>query len=128
MPVVTPAGVVGMTVMVSPMNSQVQLITDVSAAVGAMLQRGRVSGLLSGAGNGLCILKFLPVTSDLRRNDIVVTSGQDGVFPEGMQVGTVTREVHESEYYKSVEVKPSENFSMLQQVVFILKANKAVKK
>lgn len=123
MPVVTPTGVVGTTVMVGSISSQVQLITDPSAAVGAMLQRGRVSGLLSGAGNGLCILKFLPVTTDLRRDDVVLTSGQDGVFPEGMRLGIVTREIHESEYYKSVEVKPYENFSMLQQVVFILKAS-----
>lgn len=120
MPVITPVSVVGMTIQIAPQTSRVQLITDPSSSIGAMLQRERVSGILSGLGSDLAVLKFLPLRTTVRKDDIVVTSGQDRIFPEGLPIGKVTRFIAESQYYKSVEVIPFQNFSSLQEVVFLL--------
>jgi rod shape-determining protein MreC len=120
MPVITPVSIVGMTIQIAGRTSRVQLITDPSSSIGAMLQRERVSGILSGLGSDLAVLKFLPLRTAVHKDDIIVTSGQDGIFPEGLSIGKVTRFMNESQYYKSVEVIPFQNFSSLQEVVFLL--------
>jgi len=119
-PVLTPGGVLGITTFVSTHTSKVQLVTDPSSSIGAMLERGRVSGILAGAGGGLCILRFLPLTTDWKKEDAVITSGQDGIFPEGLPVGRVSREIHESEFYKSIEVIPFKTHSSLSEVVLLI--------
>jgi rod shape-determining protein MreC len=119
MPVTTPEGIVGMTILVTPHTSQVQLITDPSSAVAAMLQYNGVSGILVGIGGGLCVLKFLPLTTDIKAGDVIVTSGQDGIFPEGLPVGKITRQLSESQYYKSAEVMPYQNFRAIREVVIL---------
>jgi rod shape-determining protein MreC len=119
MPVVTPIGIVGMTIVVAPHASQAQLITDNASSTGAMLQTNGVSGLLVGTGRDVCILRFLPMTTEVKVNDVVVTSGQDGVFPESLPIGKVSRILQESEYYKSAEVIPFQNFHALKEVVLL---------
>ena len=115
-------GVVGMTVAVTPFTSQIQLITDPSASIGAMLQKNNVAGILSGLGNGRCILRFLPMTLTVAPGDIVVSSGQDALFPVGLSVGRVVRAVEESQYYHSAEIEPFQNFTSIREVVFITQA------
>jgi len=119
MPVITPQGIVGMTVVVSSISSKIQLITDVSSSIGAMLQQSRTAGILSGLGSGNCILRYLPLTTAFKKGDMVLTSGQDKIFPEGLPIGRINQPVYESEYYKSAEVIPLENFSLLNEVVFL---------
>jgi rod shape-determining protein MreC len=119
MPVVTPIGIVGMTIAVDLFTSKVQLVTDAGASVGAMLQKDRTAGILSGTGNGRCILRYLPINVNAKGGDLVVTSGQDGVFPEGLPVGRVGIEVKESPLYKSLEILPFQNVSSLAEVVFL---------
>jgi rod shape-determining protein MreC len=109
-----------MTIQVASGTSRIQLITDPSSSVGAMLKQEGVSGILSGLGGEICVLKFLPVRTNVKKDDVVVTSGQDGIFPEGLPIGKVTRLLKESEYYRSAEVVPLQNFSSLKEVVFLL--------
>ena len=120
LPVVTPEGIVGMTIQVDLFTSRILLITDASASFGAMLQNGRIAGILQGAGGGRCVLRFLPSGAVFKKGDLVVTSGQDKIFPEGLMVGRVAQSLHESEFYKSAEIAPFQNFSALDEVVFLL--------
>lgn len=120
MPLLSVDGIVGITVVVSPFTSQVQLITDPSSSVGAMLAKNRVAGILAGQGNGICRLRFLPLTVVLNQGDVVVTSGQDSIFPVGLPVGRVVGQVQESQYYKSAEVQPFQNYTSIREVIFLL--------
>lgn len=119
MPVVTPSGVVGMTIEASPFSAKVQLMSDVSSAIGAMLSRNNTAGILSGTGTELCVLKYLPLNADIKVGDPVVTSGQDGIFPEGFRIGKVTRIVKE-ELYVSAEVTPYQSSAALKEIVILL--------
>jgi rod shape-determining protein MreC len=47
--------------------------------------------VLAGAGNGLLELKFLPANADVEPDDVLVTSGLDGVYLPGLPVARVTR-------------------------------------
>ena len=119
MPVITPEGIVGITIYVDVISSKVLMITDASANIGAMLDRGRVAGILSGDGRNSCILKFLPINVDVKKGDLVVTSGQEGIFPEGLPIGRVLQLVNESTLYKTVEVVPFPNFTSVNEVLFL---------
>jgi rod shape-determining protein MreC len=119
MPVVTPDGVVGMTIFVDVLSAKVLMITDASASIGAMLEKGRVAGILNGDGLNSCILKFLPINSQIHKGDLVITSGQEGIFPEGLAVGRVLKEIKESTLYRSVEVVPFPNFTSVNEVLFL---------
>ncbi len=120
MPVVTPASVVGMTIEVSPFSSKVQLISDASSSIGAMLSRNSSAGILSGTGKSeLCLLKYLPLNADIKVGDPVITSGQDGIFPEGFPVGKVNRILKE-ELSVSAEVTPYQSSAALKEIVVLL--------
>jgi len=121
MPVVTPSGVVGMIIDVSPVSSKVQLMSDVSSSIGAMLSRNSTAGILSGTGTELCLLKYLPLNADIKVGDAVVTSGQDGIFPEGFPIGKVTKLVKE-ELYVSAEVTPYQSSAALKEIVVLLQS------
>ena len=122
MPVVTPEGIVGMTIFVDVLSSKVLMITDASASIGAMLEKGRVAGILNGDGRNSCILKFLPINVQVKKGDLVLTSGQEGIFPEGLAVGRVFQEVKESTLYRSFEVIPFPNFTSVNEVLFMKQA------
>ena len=119
MPVVTPEGIVGMTIFVDVLSAKVLMISDSSASIGAMLERGRVAGILNGDGLNSCVLKFLPINVDIKKGDLVLTSGQEGIFPEGLPVGRVLQEIKESTLYRSVEVVPFPNFTSVNEVLFL---------
>jgi rod shape-determining protein MreC len=119
MPVVTPSGVVGMIIDASPFSSKVQLMSDVSSSIGAMLSRNNTAGILSGTGTELCVLKYLPLNADIKVGDAVVTSGQDGIFPEGFPIGKVAKIVKE-ELYVSAEVTPYQSSAALKEIVVLL--------
>lgn len=120
MAVVTPDGVVGKTIQVGPTTSRVQLITDSASSIGVMLERTQIAGILAGNGQQACILRYLPMVSDVKTGDVVVTSGQDGIFPPGLPVGKVARILKESDLYKSTDIGLYQEFSSLRELVFIL--------
>ena len=97
--------------------------------VDAMVQRSRARGLLVGAsartklktGYFLTRLEYLRRVSDIHDNDIVVTSGLDGVFPPGLPVGTIHNITKSQDgIFKEAEVVPFENFQELQEVMVLL--------
>src|SRR5215218_3670345 len=93
MPVVTPEGIVGRVVGVGPWSSQVMLITDERAAAGAVIgQLGQSNALGSVRGlgeNGLLEMRYVSGLEEVSVGDYVVTTGQDGIYPPGLNVGTV---------------------------------------
>jgi rod shape-determining protein MreC len=116
--VVTPDGVVGKTIEASSLTAKAQLISDPSFSMGAMLERSGSAGILSGNGE-ICVLEFLPLTSDIKAGDPVIASGQDGIFPEGYPVGRVSR-IMKSQLSLSAEVTPYQNLASLKEIVVLL--------
>lgn len=90
MGVVSPLGVLGQIVDVTPDSSKVLLIEDVYSGVDVVVQRSRARGIVSGSMEGGPVLKYVKRSEDIQRGDRLVTSGLDGVFPKGLMVGTVT--------------------------------------
>jgi len=89
MAAVSPVGVVGQVVAVSPRNAKVLLITDPYSGVDVIVQRSRARGIVSGSLDDGPVMKYVKRSEDVREGDRLITSGLDGVFPKGLSVGTV---------------------------------------
>lgn len=114
-----PEGVVGRIVSVSGPYAKVQLLTDRSATVGGMIARTRRQGIARGAEEGLLTLHFVPLRSDVRVGDEVVTAGIDGIYPRGVPVGRVASVEDGDELFLRIEMTPTVEFSRLDHA-FVL--------
>jgi rod shape-determining protein MreC len=123
LPVVAPDGLVGRVVEVTPYMAKVQLITDPVSASGGLLQRTRVTGIVSGnLGAGLR-MRYLPLLADVAVGDEVVTSGMGGVFPKGIPVGRVTAVERKSgALFLEAVLQPKVDLGRLEEVLILMVA------
>jgi len=95
MPVVTAGGIVGRVITVGPWSSQVMLITDEKAGAGAVVGQLGQSGALGAVrgradlGVSLIEMRYVSGLEKVEVNDYVMTTGQDGIYPPGLNVGRV---------------------------------------
>lgn len=120
-PVVSSTGLVGRVVSTAPPWARVQILTDRSAAVGAMLERTRRQGVVRSGPEGL-EFDFLPLQAAVAIGDRVVTSGIDGIYPRGIPVGTVVAVEPGDELFLEVRLEPAIDFGRLDQVYLLARA------
>lgn len=89
-PVIDEAGVIGQVTQVFPFSAEVTLITDKNQAVPVLIQRTGQRSVTFGMGDGSLELKYIPANADVQVGDILVTSGLDGIYPDGLPVARVT--------------------------------------
>jgi rod shape-determining protein MreC len=119
MAVISPAGVVGRLILPSRRASKVQLLIDVNAAAGALIERTRVQGVVVGAGSGLLKMRYVPGTADVKTGDLVVTSGIDGIYPKGFVIGTIDHVAGSVGEYHEINVRPAVDFARLEEVLIV---------
>ncbi len=92
-PVIDESGVVGQITRVFPLSSEITLLTDREQAVAVQNVRTGVRGIAygnaAGGSAGQIDLRFMPSNVDVKKDDLLVTSGLDGVFPDGLPVARV---------------------------------------
>ncbi len=124
MPVVTPSGIVGRVVATSPWTAQVMLITDEKAAAGAVvgqLGASNALGSVRGLGdNGLVEMRYVSGLEKVEKGDYVLTTGQDGIYPPGLNVGEVV-DVKQgtSNIPHVIHIKPSARINQLSEVAVL---------
>jgi rod shape-determining protein MreC len=120
-PVVAPDGVVGRVVEVTPTAAKIQLITDPVSAAGGLIQRTRVTGIVSGnLGAGLKV-RYLPLLADVVVGDEVITSGMGGVFPKGVPLGRVTAvERRSGALFQEATLAPKVDLARLEEVLILM--------
>jgi rod shape-determining protein MreC len=90
-PVIDAQGVIGQVTRANPLSSEVTLVTDPNATVPIEIRRTGARTLAwGGSVPGTIELRFLPVVTDIREDDELVTSGLDGLFPPGIPVAKVS--------------------------------------
>lgn len=121
MAVVTEEGLAGRIISVGSRSSVVQLVTDSRSGVGARDQRSRETGIVEGRNDS--VMRFVPMNeeADLRKGDVIETSGLGGTVPPGVAIGRVS-EVRKraSGLARLIEVKPFVRFSRLDKVLIIV--------
>jgi len=120
-PVTTSRGLVGRLLDRQGSYARVQLVTDRASSVGAMIERTRRQGIIRGAEGGLLLLDYVPLQADVHSGDIVVTAGIDGVYPQGIPVGTVVSVEPGNELFHRIRVVPAVDFGTLDQVYVLVR-------
>jgi rod shape-determining protein MreC len=88
--VFAPDGVVGAVTAVQGGSATVRTVFDPQSRVSAIDLRSRVLGVFRTAGGTHCILDRVPLRSDVRVGDTIVSSGYGQLFPFGLPLGTVS--------------------------------------
>jgi rod shape-determining protein MreC len=88
--VISDGGLLGQTLRVGPWSTEVILISDPEHAVPVQIARNGLRTIAVGTGDISAVtLPYLPIQSDVRAGDLLVTSGLGGVFPAGYPVAKV---------------------------------------
>lgn len=89
MPVIAKEGLVGKIVEVYRDYSKVLLLVDPTFSVDVRGVESNVLALCSGIGSSLIKVNYVPRFEELKVGELLITSGLDRAFPEGIPVGYI---------------------------------------
>jgi rod shape-determining protein MreC len=123
MPVVSAQGLVGQVRRTFGRHADVRLTVDRESAVDVIVQRTGARGVLRGTGETdryAARIQYLQRDDEIEVGDEVYTSGLGRRFPAAILVGRVSR-VERAEFglYQEVEVRPTVDFSALEEVLVL---------
>lgn len=87
--VISERGLVGRVLHVGKHSAQILLLTDINSRIPVMNERTREKMILVGKGPDFPVLNYVSANSAIRKGDRLITSGDGGVFPKNIAVGTV---------------------------------------
>jgi rod shape-determining protein MreC len=119
MAVVTPDGVVGKIVEAFPSTSQVLLINDRESGVGALFAASRTHGVVKGSGDPNPRLDYIVNDEKVKPGDVLLTSGDDRIFPKGLLIGTVI-DSKPALPFQLIHVQPAARLDRLEDVLVLL--------
>ncbi len=121
-PVIDDLGIVGQITRVFPFTSEVTLLTDKDQAIPVQVLRNGLRSIAYGRGqSGALDLRFMAANADIKKDDLLVTSGIDGVYPAGLAVATVTRvEVRSSDAFAHIVCAPVAGVDRHKQLLILL--------
>ena len=125
MPVVADGGLVGRVTAVSPLTSQVDLITYNKSGVGGIIGEIGASnalGVVSGTSKkDLLEMRYVAGSVDVQVGQVVYTTGQDGIFPAGLKIGEIISVVTGSATTPHViSIRPAAKLNSMQEVGILL--------
>ncbi|OGP70869.1 MAG: rod shape-determining protein MreC [Deltaproteobacteria bacterium RBG_13_58_19] len=120
LPVLAPGGIAGRVVEAYPGYAKVMLIVDRNSGADALVQRSRVRGILQGKGANRCSLEYVPKKADVQVGDLVISSGLNGIYPQGLIFGKVTGADKKTPgVFQEIEVTPAVDLSALEEVLVV---------
>ena len=124
MPVVTPGGIVGRVISTSPLSAQVMLVTDEKSGAGGVvgqLGQSNAMGSIKGMGElGLLEMRYVSGMEKVQTGDVVMTTGQDAIYPPGYKIGDVV-EVRPGSATQAlvIHIRPSAGLERLKEVAVL---------
>ncbi|MDQ6787358.1 MAG: rod shape-determining protein MreC [Acidobacteriota bacterium] len=125
MPVVASGGLVGRVTAVSPLTSQIYLLTREKVAEGGVIGEIGTSnalGVVSGTGKKeLLEMGYVPGSTEVQIGESVYTTGQEGIYPAGLKIGEIVEVRSGSATVPhQIFIKPSANLYTLQEIAVLL--------
>lgn len=125
MPIVIDGGLVGRITAVSPLTSQVDLITRDKSGLGAIvgeLGESNALGVVKGTGEKDQLeMNYVPGYLSVNVGDIVYTTGQGGVYPAGLKLGEITEvRTGSATVPHQISIRPSAKITSMQEVAVLI--------
>lgn len=120
-PVINEKGIVGQVTFVGAHNSRIMLLTDTNSAIPVQVIRNDIRVIASGNGtiDGIQ-LEHIPTSTDIQTDDLLVTSGLGGIYPEGYPVAYVkVVERDNRREFANIVAKPVVDFDRLRYLLLI---------
>lgn len=118
--VIAAGGLVGQVLTVTPGASQVLLIRDRRSSVACLTERTRAPGICSGQASELLKMEYIPMSAAVKKGDIVMTSGDGGLFPKGLPVGAIVSVTDDPQsHFKRALVRPAVQFRSLEEAFVV---------
>lgn len=124
--VITPQGLVGKVTKSESSYSIVQTILNENIAVSSMVESTReTTGILQGAtdnkNKNLAVLSNIPIDSEIKEGDVILTSGLGGMYPKEIRIGEVVSvEIDTVGIMKKAVVKPYVDFNKLEGLFVVV--------
>jgi rod shape-determining protein MreC len=127
MPVISAQGLVGLVTATSLRSAKATLVLDRQTAIDGVIQRSRSRGIVRGRGSDELEFEFVARGSDVELYDVVITSGLGGVYPKGLNIGTIT-DISErgAKLLQTATIRPAVDFGRLEQVFVMLRRGPAM--
>ncbi len=120
-PVIDSKGLIGQVTRSFEFSSEVTLVTDRNATIPVEVQRNGIRSVAFGAGPGLMELRYLGPTTEIKTNDVLVTSGLDNVYPPGLPVGKVKSMIRVSDQgFSRVMVEPTAGVDQAKALLVLM--------
>jgi rod shape-determining protein MreC len=118
--VVTDDGAIGRVLNATPFAATVQLVTDATSEIPAVVQRGRWWGIATGVPqSGQVALEFVSQDAKIRVGDLVVT-GEGRSFQAGVPIGRIVKiEYPQGALYQTAIVTPAVRLGRLDRVLVL---------
>jgi rod shape-determining protein MreC len=128
MPVIADRGLVGLVTATTPSAARAMLLVDRRAAVDAVVERSRALGIVRGTGTASLEFEFLMRGADVKKGDVVLTSGVGGVYPKGLRIGVVESvSAEKGALVHTARVAPAVDFSQLETAYALLQRGPSMK-
>lgn len=120
-PVIAGGGyLVGRLIEVSKNTAKVLLLIDSNSIVNVRVQRTRASGVVKGEHGLSLVMEMIPQEHKIKQDELVITSGLDGIFPKGLVIGQIEKIISpETEVFQKARLKPLVDFNKLEMVFVI---------
>jgi rod shape-determining protein MreC len=87
--VIADTGLIGRVAETGQRSARVLLLTDLNSRIPVVAGRERHRAVLAGDNHPMPTLDYIPAGAEIKVGDQVATSGDGGVFPPGLPVGTI---------------------------------------
>lgn len=110
-PVVTSLGLVGRITEIAPTYAKVSTVLSPKVKIGVISQRTKATGILENtldyAMQDKILMTNIVIDADIEVKDLIVTSGQGGVFPANQIIGEVIEVYNDSSgLFKNAVIEP----------------------
>lgn len=124
-PVATSEGIVGIIIEVSQYTSTVRTILSPDLSIASVCSAtnadfGIIEGSVITAENNMTKLTHLNINHEIKKDDLIITSGSSGLFPKDYPIGTVkSMGVEANGLTAYAEIEPCTDISRLRSVFVI---------
>lgn len=122
--VINHEGLIGHITDIGSNWARITTILDSDSNVAVIVERtedlATINGDINLSSDSLCKMSYISKDSTITVGDIVKTSGLGGIYPKGINVGTI-KDIHSDNQGVSqyADVKPSVNFDKIYEVLVI---------